>query len=148
MSQPWGTCRKRRNVTHHTQEEGQAGPENSLYLNILSSFLCFVVEEQSLHTGSWARNKTPRWRSKQRVTKTLISSTKDFLYSKLVLSQSRSLKIEPETLFWISILSLYNHPQLSSRKGNETQDDRKAFPEVKPCCHHGLFTVSVSMATP
>lgn len=53
-----------------------------------------------------------------------------------------------DAVFWISILSLHSHPQLSSRKGNETQDDRKAFPEVKLCCHHGLFTVSVSMATP
>lgn len=34
-----------------------------------------------------------------------------------------------DALFWISILSLYSHPQLSSRKGNETQDDRKAFPD-------------------
>lgn len=48
---------------------------------------------------------------------------------------------------WIPVLSLYNHLQFSSRKGNETEDDRKAFPAVKPCCHRGLFTVSVTMAT-
>lgn len=48
-----------RNVTHRTQEEGQTGSENSLYPNILSSFLCFVMEALGLRTRSWARNKTP-----------------------------------------------------------------------------------------
>lgn len=99
MSQPWGTCRKRRNVTHHTQEEGQTGPENSLYLNILSSFLWFVVEELGLHTENWARNKTPNKGANKELQKRLfISSTNYFLYPKLVLSQSRSLKINPETM--------------------------------------------------
>lgn len=99
MSQPWGTCRKRRNVTHHTQEEGQTGPENSLYPNILFLFLCFLVEEPGLRTGRWARNKTPNEGANKELQKQLfISNTKYFLYPKLVLSQSRSLKIEPETM--------------------------------------------------
>lgn len=48
-----------RNVTHRTQKEGQTGPENSVYPNILSSFLYFVMGALSLCTRSWARNRTP-----------------------------------------------------------------------------------------
>lgn len=41
-----------RNVTHRTQEEGQTGPENSLYPNILSLFLCSVMGALGLRTAS------------------------------------------------------------------------------------------------
>lgn len=106
-----------------------------------------MLDKPGLHSGTWARKETPDEGANKELQKGLfISSTKYFLYHKLMLSQNRSLKIEPDTMLCFGFPYLvFITPQLSSRKGNETEDDRMAFPEVKPCSHHGLFTVSVTM---
>lgn len=80
--------------------------------------------------------------------KTTVPAQSIFFTPITVKSEQKSEnRAQDDAVFWIPILRLYYHPQFTSRKGNETEDDRKAFPEVKTCCHHGLFTVSVTTAT-
>lgn len=57
----------------------------------------------------------------------VFSSPQICIYSE----QNSENRAQDDALFWILILgSLYVQPQLSVRKGNETEDDRKAFPVV------------------
>lgn len=118
-----------RNVTHRTQEEGQTGPENSVYPNILSSFLCFVMGALGLRTRSWARNKTPEdGLKKGSRNESSFPAQSIFFATKFAFIQSRILKIEPKMMlcFGFSYLAVFmsNHSSQSEREMKQRMTER------------------------
>lgn len=108
-----------------------------------------MVEEPVLHIENGARNKTSDERANKELQNDCLFPAQSIFFTPITVKseQKSENRAQDDAVFWIPILRLYYHPQFTSRKGNETEDDRKAFPEVKTCCHHGLFTVSVTTAT-
>lgn len=117
-----------RNVTHRIQEEGQTGPENSVYPNILSSFLCFVMGRWAYALGVGQEIRHLMMDGKRSPEMSLHSQHKVFSSPQICINseQNSENRARVDALFWILMLTVFmsNHSSQSEREMKQRMTER------------------------
>lgn len=143
MSQPWGTCRKVGMLHTAHRRRAKLALKTVCTQTFCPHFfaLWWRPWAYALGVGQEIRHPKMDWKRTPEMSRHKVFSSPQICINSEHNSENRD---QDKALFWIHILTV--QPQLS-QKGKWNRGWQKGISCSQRRCHHGLFTVSVTMAT-